>query len=168
MAQTDPDSKLFRKVEIMLRTELNDAMKDALKAKDEKALGTIRMILAKLKDQDIAARPSGNTEGISDDQIRSMMQGMIKQRRESIELYKKGNRQDLVDQETAEITVIERFLPKQMDEAGIKDAVAKTIAATGAVGIKDMGKVMGELKKAYVGQMDFAAAGAIVKGMLGG
>lgn len=152
----------------MLREELTEAMKTAMRAKDEKALGTIRMVLAKLKDQDIAARPSGNTTGINDDQIRAMMQGMIKQRRESIELYKKGNRQDLVDQESAEIAVIEKFLPAQMDEAATKEAVAKAITAVGAASIKDMGNVMGELKKAYTGQMDFAAAGVVVKGMLGG
>jgi uncharacterized protein len=152
----------------MLREELTEAMKTAMRAKDDKALGTIRMVLAKLKDQDIAARPSGNTTGISDDQILSMMQGMIKQRRESIALYKQGNRQDLVDQESAEITVIERFLPQQMDEAATKEAIAKAIAATGAASIKDMGKVMGELKKTYTGQMDFALAGSVVKGLLGG
>ena len=151
----------------MLRDELKDALKTAMLAKEEKAVGTIRMIMAKMKDQDIAARPSGNADGINDEQILSMMQGMIKQRRESIELYKKGNRQDLVEQESAEIAIIERFLPQQMDEAAIKDAVTKAIAATGAASIKDMGKVMGELKKAYTGQMDFAAAGAVVKGLLG-
>ncbi len=152
----------------MLREELTEAMKTAMRAKDEKALGTIRMVLAKLKDQDIAARPSGNTTGITDDQILSMMQGMIKQRRESITLYQKGGRQDLVDQESAEIIVIEKFLPQQMDETATKDAVAKAIAAVGATTIKDMGKVMGELKKTYTGQMDFAAAGVVVKGLLGG
>lgn len=151
----------------MLRDELKDALKTAMLAKEEKAVATIRMIMAKLKDQDIAARPSGNADGINDEQILSMMQGMIKQRRESIELYKKGNRQDLVDQESTEIAIIERFLPQQMDEAAIKDAVAKAIAATGAASIKDMGKVMGELKKTYTGQMDFAAAGGVVKGLLG-
>lgn len=152
----------------MLRKQLTDALKTAMLAKDEKSTAAIRMIMAKLKDQDIAARPSGNTDGISDEQILSMMQGMIKQRRESIEMYKKGNRPDLVDQENGEILVIERFLPKQMDEAAIKDAVAKAIASTGAASIKDMGKVMGELKKAYTGQMDFAAAGGVVKSLLGG
>lgn len=152
----------------MLRDELKEALKTAMLAKEEKTVGTIRMIMAKLKDMDIAARPSGNTDGISDDQILSMMQGMIKQRRESIEMYKKGNRQDLVDQESGEITVIERFLPKQMDEAATKEAVSKAIAACGAASIKDMGKVMGELKKAYTGQMDFALAGPIVKSLLGG
>ncbi len=152
----------------MLREDLTEAMKTAMRAKDEKALGTIRMVLAKLKDLDIAARPSGNAIGITEDQILSMMQGMIKQRRESIALYQKGGRQDLVDQESAEITVIERFLPQQMDATATKDAVAKAIAAVGGTSIKDMGKVMGELKKAYTGQMDFAAAGVIVKGLLEG
>ncbi|MDD3181480.1 MAG: GatB/YqeY domain-containing protein [Alphaproteobacteria bacterium] len=152
----------------MLREELTEAMKTAMRAKDEKALGTIRMVLAKLKDLDIAARPSGNTDGINDDQIKAMMQGMIKQRRESIALYKQGNRPDLVDLESAEIAVIERFLPKQLDEAATKDAVTKAIAAVGATSIKDMGKVMGELKKAYTGQMDFAIAGPMIKGLLGG
>ena len=152
----------------MLREELMESLKTAMKAKDDKAVGTIRMIMAKMKDMDIAARPSGNTDGINDDQIKAMMQGMIKQRRESMVLYQQGNRQDLVDQEAAEIKIIERFLPAQMDEASTKEAVTKAIAATGASSIKDMGKVMGELKKAYTGQMDFATAGAVVKGMLGG
>lgn len=150
----------------MLRTELTDAMKDALRNKDERALATVRMILAKLKDQDIAARPSGNATGISDDQIRAMMQGMIKQRRESIELYNKGNRPELAQQEQEEIAVIERFLPKQMDEASTKAAIAQAIATVGAKDVKDMGKVMAELKKAYTGQMDFALAGAFVKAQL--
>ncbi|HBM91336.1 MAG TPA: glutamyl-tRNA amidotransferase [Rhodospirillaceae bacterium] len=150
----------------MLRSELTKAMKTAMLAKEELALGTIRMILAKLKDLDIAERPSGNQDGISDDKILSMLQGMIKQRRESIELYKKGNRPDLVDQETAEIVVIERFLPQQMDEDAIKDAVEKAVADTGAASIKDMGKVMGALKKSYAGQMDFSKAGGMVKAAL--
>jgi hypothetical protein len=142
-------------------------MKDALRSKDERTLATARMILAKLKDMDIAARPKGNTTGISDDEIRGMMQGMIKQRRESIALYEKGNRPDLVKQESEEIAVIERFLPKQMSQDEMKSAVTAAIASTGAASIKDMGKVMGELKKTCAGKMDFAAAGAMVKGMLG-
>lgn len=152
----------------MLREDITNAMKDAMRAKDEATLGAVRMIMAKLKDADIAARPSGKTDGIGDDQILTLLQGMIKQRRESVELYEKGNRKDLADKEKAEIAVIERFLPKQMDEAAIKEAVQKAIAATGAASIKDMGKVMGELKKAYTGEMDFAAAGLVVKGLLGG
>ncbi len=152
----------------MLRDNIINAMKDAMRAKDEATLGAVRMVMAKLKDADIAARPSGNANGISDEQIMSLLQGMVKQRRESIALYEQGNRKDLADKELAEIVVIERFLPKQMDEAAVKEAVEKAVAATGAASIKDMGKVMGELKKAYAGQMDFAAAGNAVKKALSG
>ncbi len=152
----------------MLRDEINNAMKDALRNKDERTLATTRMIIAKMKDLDIAARPKGNMEGINDGEIASMLQGMIKQRRESIALYQQGKRDDLVKQESEEIAVIERFLPKQMSEEEMKAAIAKTIAAVGASSIKDMGKVMGELKKTYAGQMDFAMAGAMVKSQLSG
>ncbi len=150
----------------MLRTEFNDALKDAMRGKDERAVSTIRLMLAKMKDLDIAARPSGNTEGINDDAIRSMLQGMIKQRRESIVLYEKGNRADLVKQESEEIAVIERFLPKQMSEDEVKAAIGKVVASVGAKDVKDMGKVMAELKKTYAGQMDFAQASALVKSQL--
>jgi uncharacterized protein YqeY len=125
-------------------------------------------MLSRLKDLDIAARPKGNEDGISDDEILSMMQGMIKQRRESIALYKKGSRPDLVKQESEEIAVIERFMPKQMDAAAVNAVIDKIVAATGASSVKDMGKVMGELKKAYAGQMDFSQAGAAVKAKLAG
>ena len=149
-----------------LRQQFTDALKKAMLEKDERTVGTVRLIMAKLKDQDIAARPSGVTDGIKDDEIASLMQGMIKQRRESIELYKQGKRADLVKQESEEIAVIERFLPKQMGEDEIKAVIAKVIASTGAASIKDMGKVMAELKKTYAGQMDFGAASALVKGQL--
>jgi uncharacterized protein YqeY len=152
----------------MLRSQINDALKDAMRAKDEKTTAAIRLIIAKMKDQDIAARPKGNTQGIGDDEIKSMLQGMIKQRRESIEMYKKGNRADLAEAEAGEIAVIERFLPQQMNDEDIKAAVVKAVAAAGGSSIKDMGKVMAELKKSYSGQMDFARAGAVVKEALGG
>jgi uncharacterized protein YqeY len=152
----------------MLRTQIIDAMKVALRAKDERTLSTVRLMLSRLKDLDIAARPKGNEDGISDDEILSMMQGMIKQRRESIALYKKGSRPDLVKQESEEIAVIERFMPKQMDAAAVNAVIDKIVAATGASSVKDMGKVMGELKKAYAGQMDFSQAGAAVKAKLAG
>lgn len=151
----------------MLRDQITTAMKDAMRAKDEAALGTIRMILAKMKDQDIAARSKGNQDGIKDDEICSMLQTMVKQRRESIALYEKGGRQELADKEAAEIEVIERFLPEQMDEAATKEAIQKVIEATGAASIKDMGKVMGALKKDYAGKMDFSKAGPMVKEMIG-
>ncbi len=152
----------------MLRTQITEAMKDALRAKDERALSTIRLMVSRMKDLDIAARPKGNADGISNDEILTMLQGMIKQRRESIALYEKGNRPGLVKQESEEIAVIERFLPQQMDEAAVKEAIEKIVAATGASSVKDMGKVMGEMKKTYAGQMDFSQAGALVKARLAG
>ena len=152
----------------MLRTQIIDAMKDAMRAKDERSLATTRLMISRMKDLDIAARPKGNMDGINDDEILSMMQGMIKQRRESIALYEKGNRPDLVKQESEEIAVIERFMPKQMDAAAVAAAIDKAIAATGASSVKDMGKVMGEMKKTYAGKMDFSQAGAAVKARLAG
>ncbi|MGQ0585020.1 MAG: GatB/YqeY domain-containing protein [Reyranella sp.] len=152
----------------MLRDKLNDAMKEAMRARDQAALGTIRLILAKLKDVDIAARTEASREGVAEDKILSMMQGMIKQRNESIVLYEKGNRADLADKEKAEIAVIERFLPQQMDEAAVAAAVREAVAAAGATSVKDMGGVMAALKAKYAGQMDFAKASAAVKKVLAG
>ncbi len=152
----------------MLREKLTEAMKEAMRAKDQAALGTIRLILAKLKDVDIAARTEASREGVADDKILSMMQGMIKQRNESISLYEKGGRTDLADKEKAEIAVIERFLPQQMDEAAVEAAVREAIAAAGASSVKDMGGVMAALKGKYAGQMDFAKASAAVKKALAG
>ena len=152
----------------MLREKLTEAMKEAMRAKDQAALGTIRLILAKLKDADIAARTEASREAVADDRILSLMQGMIKQRNESIALYEKGNRADLADKEKAEIAVIERFLPHQMDEAAVDAAVREAIAAAGATSVKDMGGVMAALKGKYAGQMDFAKASAAVKKALAG
>ena len=152
----------------MLRDKLNDAMKEAMRARDQAALGTIRLILAKLKDIDIAARTEASREGVADDKILSMMQGMIKQRNESIALYEKGNRADLADKEKAEIAVIERFLPQQMDEGAVEAAVREAVAAAGATTVKDMGGVMAALKARYAGQMDFAKASTAVKKLLAG
>ena len=147
----------------MLREQLNEAMKTAMRARDTAALGTIRLILAKLKDVDIAARTEASREGVADDRILSMLQGMIKQRNESIALYEKGNRADLADKEKAEIAVIERFLPKQMGDAAVEAAVREAMASAGAKTVKDMGGVMAALKAKYAGQMDFAKASAAVK-----
>jgi len=152
----------------MLREKLNEAMKDAMRARDQAALGTIRLILSKLKDTDIASRTEASREGVADDKILSMLQGMIKQRNESIQLYEKGNRADLVAKEKAEIAVIERFLPQQMDEAAVEAAVRDAVASSGAQSIKDMGGVMAALKAKYAGQMDFAKASAVVKKTLAG
>jgi len=152
----------------MLREKLTEAMKEAMRAKDQASLGTIRLIIAKLKDVDIAARTEASREGVADDKILSIMQSMIKQRNESIALYEKGGRADLADKEKAEIAVIERFLPQQMDEAAVEAAVREAIAAAGATSVKDMGGVMAALKGKYAGQMDFAKASAAVKKALGG
>jgi len=165
---TAPETISFRPsiligTQTMLRDELNEAMKTAMRARDTAALGTIRLILAKLKDVDIANRTEASREGVADDRILSMLQGMIKQRNESIALYEKGNRADLVDKEKAEIAVIERFLPRQMDDAAVESAVAEAVASTGAKTVKDMGGVMAALKGKYAGQMDFAKASAAVK-----
>jgi uncharacterized protein YqeY len=150
-----------------LRGRLNDDLKAAMKAKDQRGTSTLRLILAALKDRDIAARERGVTDGIGEDEIVEMMQKMVRQRRESIELYEKGGRPELAQQEADEIAVIERFLPKQLSEAEMQEAVATTIAETGAATIKDMGKVMGALKANFAGRMDFAKAGALVKQKLG-
>ena len=151
----------------MLRETLNQALKDAMKAKDAQRIATLRLILAALKDRDIAARTSGDDRtGIPEDAILSLLQTMVKQRRESITMYEQGSRQDLADKERAEIAVIESFLPKQLSEAEVEAAARAAIAEAGAQGIKDMGKAMGILKAKYAGQMDFAKAAAILKSQL--
>ena len=151
----------------MLREAFTERMKTALRAKDTRTLSTVRLILAALKQRDIDARGSGNTEGIAESEIQRMLQGMVKQRRESIALYQQGNRPELAQQESEEIAVIESFLPQQMDDAGIEAAAKAAIAESGAAGIKDMGKVMGVLRERHAGVIDLARAGAIVKRLLG-
>lgn len=151
----------------MLRETLNQALKDAMKAKDARRLATLRLILAALKDRDIAARTSGDDRtGIPDDAILGLLQTMVKQRRESITLYEQGNRPELAAQEKEEIAVIESYLPKQLSEAEIEAAAKAAIAEVGAQGIKDMGKAMAILKAKYTGQMDSAKTAAILKGLL--
>jgi hypothetical protein len=147
----------------MFRTELSDALKDAMRAKEARAVSTLRLILAALKDRDIAARGKGNSEGISDADILDLLQKMVRQRRESIELFEKGDRQDLADKEAEEIVVIQRFLPKQMDPDQIQGAVKDVIEELGAATIKDMGRVMAALKERYAGRMEFSKASALVK-----
>jgi len=152
----------------MLRQQLNDALKEAMKAKEDRAVSTLRLILAALKDRDIANRTEGaDDEGIGDDQILQLLGSMIKQRRDSIEAYQKGGRQELADGEAAEIEIIQRFLPEQMDDEAVAEAVAEVIAEAGASSIKDMGNVMGLLREKYAGQMDFGKASALVKEKLG-
>ncbi|BBK35105.1 aspartyl-tRNA amidotransferase subunit B [Allostella sp. ATCC 35155] len=147
----------------MLRARLSEALKTAMRDRDQTAVSTVRLILAALKDRDIAARGKGNAEGIGEPEILQLLQSMVKQRRESIELYAKGGRQDLVDQEAREIVVIERFMPQQMDEAAMSAAIAAVVAEAGATGIKDMGRVMTLLRERHAGQMDFARASQLVK-----
>ncbi len=151
----------------MLRVRLNDELKVAMKAKDTLATSTLRLILAALKDRDIAARDRGVTDGIGEAEIVEMMQKMVRQRQESRDIYATNNRPELAEKEAQEIEVIERFLPKQLGEAEMQQAVEATVAEIGATSIKDMGKVMGALKAAYAGRMDFAKAGALVKAKLG-
>lgn len=151
----------------MIRSQLNETLKAAMKDRDSVATSTLRLILAALKDRDIAARGRGNTEGIDDTEILSLLQTMIKQRRESIVLYEQGGRLDLSEQEGEEIVVIEKFLPRQMSEEETRQAVDAVIADIGAAGIKDMGRTMTELRSRYAGRMDFAKASGLVKATLG-
>jgi len=148
-----------------LRDEFTAKLKEAMLAKDAARVSSLRMITAKLKDTDIAARPKGVAQ-IPDDEIIAMLRTMVKSRRESVELYKQGNRPELAAKEEAEIAVIESFLPAQMDEAGISEAVIAAIAETGAQGIKDMGKVMAALRASHGTALDMGRAGPIVKARL--
>lgn len=149
-----------------LRTRFTAALKEAMLAKDAATTSTVRMIMAKLKDVDIAARPSG-VDKVPDEQVVAMLRSMVKSRRESVELYRQGGRQELVDKELAEIAVIESFLPQQMDEAAIAAAVDAAIAEAGATSVKDMGKVMAALKK-HGSALDMSKANPLVKAKLGG
>ena len=150
-----------------MRTTLSGALKSAMKNRDPLAVSTLRLIQAALKDRDIAARMKGNADGISENEILSLLQSMIKQRRESIEAYKKGGRMELAEQEAGEIAIIERFLPQQMPEDEIAKAVGGVIAELKAKTLKDMGKVMEALKERFPGSMDFGKASAMVKERLG-
>jgi uncharacterized protein len=149
----------------MLRDRFNEDLKTAMKSRDQASVSTLRMIQSTLKDRDIAARPAGQ---IDDAAIIDMLPKMVRQRQESIELYKQGGRQELVDKEQAEIDLIERYMPKKLSDAEQDAAIAKAIADTGAASIKDMGKVIGVLKTEYAGRMDFAKVGPAVKAKLGG
>ncbi len=148
-----------------LRSRFTAEMKTAMLAKDAPRTSTIRMIMAKLKDSDIAARPSG-VEQVPEEQIISMLRGMVKSRRESMEMYTQGNRPELAAKEAAEIAVIEGFLPAQMDEAAMAAAVDAAIAEAGATSVKEMGKVMAVLRAQHAATLDLAKAGALVKAKL--
>ncbi len=152
----------------MLRENLTEALKGAMKLKNRRAISTLRLILAAIKDRDIAARGEGNAEGISDDDVLKVLQTMVRQRQESIKMYQQGGRQDLVDQETEETEIIRTFLPEQLDTAAIAAAVEEALSETGAGGLKEMGRVMAYLRERYAGRMDFAEASKTAKQKLGG
>jgi uncharacterized protein YqeY len=150
-----------------LRQAFADRLKQALKARDARNVSTVRLMLAALKERDVAARGQGNVEGVAEAEIQQILQSMIKQRREAITLYEQGKRHDLAQQEREEIAVIEGFLPRQFEEAEIEEAAAAIIAQIGASGIKDIGKVMAALRARHAGVVDFARAAVIVRRLLG-
>ncbi len=149
----------------MLRDKFTAALKEAMLAKDQRRVGTVRLILAALKEKDIEARGAGR-EKATDDEILAMLQKMIKQRNDSIEAFEKAGRTELAQQENDEKAIIETYLPQQMGADEVQAAVKAAVAAVGASSVKDMGKVMAELKSKFAGKMDFSKANAIVKGML--
>ena len=150
----------------MLREQLTVSLKDAMRAKDGRAVATVRLILAALKDRDIAARYKGVIDGIGEDEILSMLQTMIKQRQESIRLYEQGGRCELAQQEQEEIDVIRRFMPTPIEGSELERAIKTTIVEIGAADLKDMGRTMAALKERYPGRMDFSKASGIVRASL--
>ena len=151
----------------MLRNQINDALKEAMKAKNERAVSTLRMVNSTLKNADIEARGAGKP-ALGEAEILAILQKMIKQRQESVELYDKGGRPELAAQEREEIAIISAYLPKQMSDDDVKKAITDAIAETGASGMKDMGKVIAALKGKFAGRMDFGKASGLVKAMLTG
>ena len=151
----------------MLRDAINNAVKEAMKAKEERKLSTLRMMNSTIKNADIDARGQGKPQ-LSDEDLLGVFQKMIKQRQESVELYDKGGRPELAAQERDEIAVISAYLPKQMSDDDVKAAIASVIKETGAASMKDMGKVVAGLKAKYAGQMDFGKASGLVKAALNG
>jgi len=148
-----------------MRARINQDVKDAMKAGDKARLGTLRLLTAAIKDREIGVGGAAPVE-VGDAEVVAVLQKMVKQRRESAATYEKAGRNDLADKEKAEIAVLEDYLPKQLDEAGMNAAVAALIAELGAAGPKDMGRVMGALKERFAGQMDFGKASGVVKELL--
>jgi hypothetical protein len=151
----------------MLRQAFRDRLKEAMKARDSRTVSTVRLILAGLKERDVSARGQGNPDGLSEAEMQRMLRGMIKQRHESIVLYRQGNRLDLAERENEEIAIIEGFLPRQLDEGEIEAAAKAAIDETGARTVRDLGKVMAALRERYAGVIDLGRAGAIVRRLLG-
>jgi uncharacterized protein len=152
---------------MILRERLQAALKDAMRAKEADRLSTLRLINAAIKDREIAVRGDPDQGEVGNDEILAILGRMVKQRQESAKAFADGGRAELADKELAEIAVINEFLPRQLDPAEVDAAVTAAIAEAGATSIKDMGKVMAVLKGRYVGQMDFAAVGPMVKNRLG-
>lgn len=150
-----------------MRSRVNEALKKAMKNKDAERLSTLRLISAAIKDRDIAMRGSGDEAEVTDADVLAILGKMVKQRQESARAYEEGGRLELAEKELSEITVIEDFLPKQLSDEEANAAVAEAIANVGASSIRDMGKVMGELKAKYTGQLDFGKVGPMVKDKLG-
>ena len=149
-----------------LRDRLSVSLKDAMKAKDATRLMTLRLINAAIKDRDIDARSEGVDSGVSDHDLLAILGKMVKQRQESARAYEEGGRLELAEKEWAEIVIIEEFLPRQLSEQEVEQAIADAIAASGANSIRDMRKVMGVLKSKYTGQLDFGKVGGMVKTQL--
>jgi uncharacterized protein YqeY len=154
-------------IDMELRTRVNTALKEAMKAKDAERLSTLRLINAAIKDRDIEARGTGKEEGVGDDAVLGILGKMVKQRQESAKVYEEGGRLELAEKELSEIKIIEDFLPRQLSEDETAAAIDAAIAGVGAESIRDMGKVMGVLKGKYTGQMDFGKTGPMVKDKLG-
>jgi len=150
--------------EIVLREQINESIKSAMKSKDKQRLSTLRLVSSAIKYAEIEAERTGRT--LSEDDILSLLQKMIKQRQESVDIFDKAGRKELADQERGEIEVIKGFLPQQMSEAEAGEAIGAIIKEIGAQGVKDMGKVMAALKQAYAGKMDFGKASGLVKTLL--
>lgn len=151
----------------MLREKIDESLKASMKAQDEKLrVATLRLVMAAIKDRDIAARSADQCDGVSDDEILGILTKMVKQREDSAEQYEKGARPELAEAERAEIEVIKEFLPRQMTQEEIETVVTEVVAEFEADGLKDMGKCMGALKERYHGSMDFGSAGKLMKAAL--
>lgn len=150
-----------------LRDQINDSLKEAMKSGDKRRVSTLRLVNSAIKDRDIQNRTSGPDAGVTDAQIVEVLAKMVKQRQESLEIYEKAGRDELATQEREEIQIIQGYMPKQLSDEEVKSVIAAVIKDVGASSVKDMGKVMGALKAKYSGQMDFAKAGAVIKGLLG-
>lgn len=167
LGREEPVEPSIAKAIAVLRDEINTALKDAMKARDERRVSALRLINAAIQNAEIEAQMRGR-ESLAQEELLALLQKMIKQRQESAEIYDKAGRTELADKERGEIAIISAYLPQQMSETDVKAAIAEAARQVGAQGIKDMGKVMAALKQAHAGRMDFGKASALVKSMLAG